>query len=386
MTPERRQFLKLTAGMVALPTVSHNALAQRLPNPSDVPVPSQAERAATARLAQTFMRKYDAPALSFAVGYAGAIVHQDAFGMADRENNEVVTPTHRFRIASLTKPITSVAIFTLIEQGRLDLSDRVIGPGALLGTDYRAPPYPGGVDEITVEHLLTHTCGGWSNDDRDPMFRNPAMSRAELIAWTLANRPLDDAPGRRYAYSNFGYCLLGRVIEKVAGRPYDDFVRATVLDRSGVAAMRIGGGARNQCLPGEVRYYSGASDGDPYRLDPARMDSHGGWIARPSDYVRFLMHVDSFSAPPNILKPQTLRIMTTPSAANANYAKGWCVTSNDNWWHNGSLPGATTVAVRTHGGFCWAAFVNIRHTNSSMAADLDALNWDMVRQVAEWRV
>ena len=176
------------------------------------------------------------------------------------------------------------------------------------------------------------------------------------------------------------------MIEKITGRRYEDFVRATVLDRSDVSAMAVGGGARSQRMPGEVRYYSGEFHGDPYRLDPTRMDSHGGWVARPSDDVQFLRHVDGFAPPPNILKPQTLRTMTTPSAANAHYAKGWSVTSNDNWWHNGSLPGTTTVAVRTHAGFCWAAFVNIRHTNSPMAADLDALNWNMVRQVAAWRV
>ena len=77
--------------------------------------------------------------------------------------------------------------------------------------------------------------------------------------------------------------------------------------------------------------------------------------------------------------------MTTPSAANARYSKGWSVTGNDNWWHNGSLPGTTTVAVQTHAGFCWAAFVNIRRSGTPMAADLDAFNWDMVRQVAAWR-
>ena len=211
------------------------------------------------------------------------------------------------------------------------------------------------------------------------------MSRAELIAWTLANRPLEDAPGRRYAYSNFGYCLLGRVIEKVSGRRYEDYVRERLLARCGVYDMAVGGGPLDQRLPGEVRYYSGASDGDPYHLDAAWMDSHGGWVARPSDYVRFLMHVDGFAVPPNILQPQTLRVMTTPSAANARYAKGWSVTDNDNWWHTGSLPGTTTVAVRTHSGFCWAAFVSIRRTNTPMGADLDALNWNMVKRVAAWR-
>jgi hypothetical protein len=62
------------------------------------------------------------------------------------------------------------------------------------------------------------------------------------------------------------------------------------------------------------------------------------------------------------------------------------VNNNDNWWHNGSLPGTSTIAVRTHGGFCWAAFTNTRRHNSRLDADLDRLNWNMVRAVESWRV
>lgn len=119
-------------------------------------------------------------------------------------------------------------------------------------------------------------------------------------------------------------------------------------------------------------------------MDVARMDSHGGWIARPRDLVNFLMRVSGFAAPPSILEPQSIRAMTTASAANPNYAKGWSVNSLDNWWHNGSLPGTSTIAVRTHSGFCWAAFGNSRSLNTPLDRDLDNLIWDMVRQVKSW--
>jgi hypothetical protein len=116
------------------------------------------------------------------------------------------------------------------------------------------------------------------------------------------------------------------------------------------------------------------------------MDAHGGWIARPADLVQFAMHVDGFAWPPNILKPQTIQTMTTGSTANPGYAKGWAVNKSDNWWHTGSLPGTTTIVVRTHGGFCWAAFTNGRRQNSQIDGDLDKLNWNMIRQVESWRV
>src|SRR3954462_7328681 len=96
----------------------------------------------------------------------------------------------------------------LIEQGKLHLSDTVFGPGGVLGADYGTLPYGPHITEITIDQLLHHVAGGWTNDDDDPMFTHPAMTAAQLISWTLDNRPLQNLPGSVYAYSNFGYCIL----------------------------------------------------------------------------------------------------------------------------------------------------------------------------------
>jgi CubicO group peptidase (beta-lactamase class C family) len=386
MKLSRRQFMHLSAGAAVLTALSvRRVLAKPAPNPASVPAPSASERAAMSDLARAFMQKYDVPAFSFAVGYAGAIVYQDAFGLADRENNEAVTPIHLFRIASVSKTITSVAIFTLIEQGRIKLTDTIFGPSAITGTDYGQPPYSPGVDQITLEHLLTHTAGGWDNHTNDPMYTNPTMNQAQLIAWTLRNRPLDNPPGQHWTYSNFGYCVLGRVIEKITGQPYADYVRAAVLNRCGITDMTIAGNTLAQRQPGEVKYYGDGDD--PYSVNITRMDSHGGWIARPADIVQFFMHVDGFAQPSNILKLQTIQTMTTPSPVNAGYAKGWMVNkANNNWWHNGDLKGTTSQAVRTNSGFCWSGFTNSwHHPPIPMLDDLDKLEWSMVRQVKSWR-
>jgi hypothetical protein len=148
--------------------------------------------------------------------------------------------------------------------------------------------------------------------------------------------------------------------------------------------MAIAGNTLAERRAGEVRYY-GQGD-NPYGMNVARMDAHGGWIARPTDLVQYFMGVSGFSPPQNILKRPTLQTMTTPSSANAGYAKGWAVNKAGNWWHNGSLPGTSTIAVRTHGGFCWAGFVNTRRANSQLNGDLDRLMWSVVRQVPGWRV
>jgi CubicO group peptidase (beta-lactamase class C family) len=388
---DRRAFLARALRGAALAGVSVSlpplfaplpALAQ--PGPGETPQPTAPERSAISNLAQGFMQQYGVPGLSVAIGRAGALVYEDAFGWADSEKREATSPMHLFRIASVSKPITSVTIFTLIEAGHIKLSDRIFGPGAILGTDYGRPPYHPHVDEITVEHLLTHTGGGWDNQHADPTWMNVGMNHAQLIEWVLRARPLDNPPGEKYAYSNFGYCVLGRVIEKVTGQPYATYVGNAVLRRCGVTDMRIAGNTIAQRHPGEVKYY-GQGD-NPYGMNVTRRDSHGGWIARPADLVQFFMHVSGFSVPPNILTAQTIDLMTTGSSANAGYAKGFFVNRFGNWWHGGSLPGTSTIAVRTHSGFCWAAFTNTRRSNSGLDGDLDKLVWNMAREVKSWRV
>ena len=151
-------------------------------------MPTADEQAAMADLASAFMHKYNVPGLQVAVASAGELVYSAAFGVADTAG-EALTPAHRFRIASITKTITSTAIFLLIESGALRLGDRVFGPGGRLPNDYAKSPQSKWIDEITIEHLLTHTSGGWTNDGNDPMFRKPELDHAELIRWTLQNQP-----------------------------------------------------------------------------------------------------------------------------------------------------------------------------------------------------
>jgi CubicO group peptidase (beta-lactamase class C family) len=187
------------------------------------------------------------------------------------------------------------------------------------------------------------------------------------------------APGTRYAYSNFGYCLLGRIMEKISGMRYEEYVHQNVLRLCGVTAMSIGGKTSAARLR-EVTYFG---PGEPYLLDPKRMDSHGGWIASPTDLVEFALRVDGLPNPPDILQTSTLAEMNTPTAANPNYAKGWCVNSANNKWHNGGMPGTSSILVKTASGMSWAATANSHP--EGVDGPLDNLMWKMARCVSSWR-
>ena len=388
-TISRRSLLRNLCGTAAAGIVVPQLCASR-----SVPVQEQehnGSRAAMARIGRAFMEKYSVPGMSVSISRNGKFVYEHQWGMADKKDAQLVEPRSLFRIASVTKPITSVTIFTLIEKGRLNLNDKVFGPSGVLGTKYGKAPYRQYVTDVTVDHLLTHTSGGWPNDSTDPMFRFDSWDHAKLISWTVANLPLTNPPGQSWAYSNFGYCVLGRVIEQVTGQPYVDYVQANILAPRGISDMRVAGNKLDQRAPNEVEYYGQYSE-DPYKMNVTRMDSHGGWLATPSDLVIFLDHVAGSKNIPSLLKPETVKIMTTPSpaysqSAPAKYARGWMVRNNGagNWWHNGSLPGSTTIMVRTSTGFCWAALTNTRtEPSDEIGGGLDQMVWDMVHQVPSW--
>lgn len=333
-----------------------------------------AQPSAIAGIAGGFLRDHGVPGMSIAVARAGRIVFTQGFGIADPASGVRVTPQSQFRIASLSKPFTAATVFALIEKRRLNLADRVFGSGGILGNDYGTRPFRRYIEDITVEHLLTHTAGGWPNDGTDPMFRNPQMNHTQLIGWVLDNLPLKNPPGTAYAYSNFGFCLLGRVIEKATHQFYPTMVRDNVLHACGITDMRIAGNTLALRAPAEVVY--GGPDGDPYAMNVARMDSHGGWVASASDVVKFLVTVDGQGASP-MLRPETVALMTTPKT-NPGYAKGWSINGR-NWFHTGSLPGTSAVMVRTPGGLCWTALANGRNSKTDSVGALDRMMWDVVK-------
>lgn len=364
----RRQVL---AGSAAAMVFARSALAQEASPPTSTEVAKMAEAA------EGFRKQHEVPGLAVAFTHAGKLVHEAAFGLADRDAGEALTPRHRFRIASVSKPITAVAIFRLIEEGKLRLGDRVLGPDGILGETYGKVESPR-LRAITVDHLLTHTSGGWPNDATDPMFRAGLPEHAALIEATLAYQAPAHDPGTHYAYSNFGYCLLGRVIERVSGEPYAGYVKQTLLAPSGIADMEIAGNTLAERQPPEVRYYAGPHE-NAYGMDVRRMDSHGGWIASAASLARFA------AAVPSLLKPETVSLMTTASPINPAYARGWRVNARGNTWHTGSLPGTATIMVRTTTGLTWAALCNTRSRESELARDLDRVMWTMARAVPRWR-
>jgi N-acyl-D-amino-acid deacylase len=342
-----------------------------------------------------FMQARDIPGGALAVTYKGRLVYDRGHGFADRHNRVPVTPDSRFRIASVSKPFTAVAIMRLVEAKRLKLDDPVMSILELEPFGERE------VDEkfrrVTIRHLLQHR-GGWDRKASfDPMFRshviaaeaqNPGPAAPQDVIRYMAGRGIDWPPGKFYAYSNFGYCLLGRVIEKITGETYDHYMQRHVLRPLGIERMQLGASLRSRRLADEVVYHGqdwrkarsvfapdeGLTVPWPYGgFHLEAMDSHGAWVASARDLVRFARDFDD-PQQSRLLAPESVAEMFARPPGIAGYgddgaprpryyAAGWMVQGSGDAGtqeHGGSLPGTTSKLVRRADGICWAALFNTR--------------------------
>jgi CubicO group peptidase (beta-lactamase class C family) len=332
------------------------------------------------------MSRWDLPGGSLAVVKDGRLVYARGFGWADRANGISVQPYSLFRIASVTKVITSVAIMKLYQDGRLapdGLDTLVFGPSGILNdAAYSSIKDPRALT-ITVRNLLQHT-GGWNSSlGYDPQYDELNIARAmgvpappdgpTIVRYMLRNKDLDFDPGTQYHCSNFGYNVLGRVIEKLSNMTYEAYVRQYVLAFSGIGDMVIGGNLANERVPNEVVYYDtpgltktsiyGTGQTVPYSyggLNLRAMDAHGGWIATATDLLRFMTSVDGFGSRPSLLSPSTIALMLTkPTTISSTVAMGWDMGSDGSWSRSGALSAGTfAYLLRRADGVEWAVVFN----------------------------
>ncbi|WP_257668117.1 serine hydrolase domain-containing protein [Parapedobacter tibetensis] len=331
-----------------------------------------------------FMARYNVPGASVAISRQGKLVYAKGYGWADSEAATPVDTSSLFRIASLSKFVTSVGIMTMIDKGQLSMSDKVFGPGSILGTEFGDLPYPQHITDITLRNVLQHEIGGWNNTSGDPAFQQSAMDSRQLISWTINNRPLTESPGTKLDYSNLGYLILGRIIEEVSGKSYVEYIQQEVFNKAGIKNMQIAGGSLADRKPNEVKYY-GQHGQNPYGYATGvipRLDACGGWIASAIDYLRMVVHVDGLPSPSDILSPSTIEVMSTPSE-NSVYACGIRISAvNKNWWHGGGLSGTRTWMVKASNGFAWTIFFNTRNTSEGFDNAVNELVWPAVNNAS----
>ena len=166
---------------------------------------------------------------SILIAIRGNILFAKGYGFADRENNILITPETIFRIGSITKPITAIAIMQLHEKNKLDINDPL---------NRYLHDFPNG-DKITLYHLLTHTSGipsyDWRRSEDKPQ-------KLDVVINWIKELTLQSKPGEKFMYSNSGYALLAYIIEKVSGLKYEDYLKENIfipcgMNKTGLYSM-----------------------------------------------------------------------------------------------------------------------------------------------------
>jgi len=350
------------------------------------------------------------PGGALAVTRNGQLVLARAFGFADRDSHQPAHPGQLFRLASMSKQITAVGVLQLVEAGTLSLDASAFSYLPNL------QPLPGKtinpqLSTITIRNLLNHT-GGWNwgteavrNPTDDSMQIAAALgepgpvSANDTIRYML-DKPITYSPGTTYCYSNFGYAVLGAIIEQVTGTAYPEWIQQHVLTPRGITDMVIGGSLRSQAIPEEVTYYDypnaplatsifpsvpGPVPAPYGALNLQAGEACGGWIASPVDMLRFAGGIDTYVGPPSLISSSILSQMlanpnlpscnsdgtTNPASATSWYGFGFFVDQSGKYYHGGSLPGTATEDVVGTNGFNVAVMFNSLPQNASQFIWID---------------
>jgi uncharacterized protein (TIGR03437 family) len=360
---------------------------------------------------QGILTKYSIPGAALAISRNGVLVYARGFGYADTASAKPVQPDSLFRVGSVSKTFTAIAIMELVEQGKLQLDQPAFSylpnltplPGATLNAQLAS---------VTVRQLLNMT-GGWDRsivpDAVDNTLviaaatglANP-LSCSQVIQYQLG-RPLQHAPGTTYAYSNFGYCILGEIIAQTSGSNYVDFVRLNVLTPLGIQRAKQADPFVSDSVNGEVTYYDfpGAPLGkNVYNptgpLVPQQYGNHdfldseasGAWVTTPIELLRFVNGIDGVHGGP-LLQPATIQLMQAEAPAFAGtpgfYGLGFDMhtTTNGglNWFKDGGLAGTAAYLFKGAGKMDFAVVFNSAPSGALDDSSTDTFETDYVAQI-----
>jgi CubicO group peptidase (beta-lactamase class C family) len=350
---------------------------------------------------QQFINQWNIAGASIAVAKEGKLVFAKGYGLIDKKNKITVEPYNLFRVASISKLITATGIMKLVEDGKLKLDDKVFGPDGILN---RAPfdhYIDIEVEDIEILNLLNHT-GGWTTRGGDPMFMPHSIAQQtgkelpltddDIIEFMLSKR-LYFKPGTMAYYSNLGYVVLGKVIEEVTGQDYQSYIKTQVLYPLGIFDMQLGSSFPDERLPLESNYYEPANHVlvDDYRglgekvpssyggNDIHALGAAGGWVASSTDLLKLMLSIDGEPFPADILSPESIQKMATPSIPG-NQPLGWRAITSDCWYRTGTLAGTSAIMVRQDDGISYVVLFN---TSTWKGPALSSEIRDMMKRAIE---
>lgn len=315
-----------------------------IPTPPELAVPRSSEQELLTALRERLEADATANRFSGAVSLArnGRVIFAQAYGLADRERGIANTLDTQFRIGSMNKMFTGTAIVQLAQAGALSLD----APLGTYLTDYPNPD----TAKVTIAQLLTHT--GGTGDIFGPEFDAHRLKLRGLAEYAAlyGQRAPEFEPGSQWAYSNYGFVLLGLVVERVSGQSYYDYVRTHIFEPAGMT--RSGSLPEEQDVPGRSIGYTKKSDSAVWERNtdtlPYRGTSAGGGYSTVGDLLRFVTALRSHV----LLDAEHTELLTTGKVSTpggGRYGYGFGELAMDElrcFGHTGGAPGM--------GGSLWA--------------------------------
>ena len=281
----------------------------------------------------------------------GQVLHTAAFGMENPFESKLATVGTRFRIASVSKMLTVVAIMQLVHDGSIELDQPFAGQ---LGLD--GPFADPRIATITVRQLLSHTSGFAVS--RGIFFGNGANNWHEAANDALGQVLLSD-PGTAFKYSNTNYCLLGLLLESVTGQPFEAAIRERVLEPIGAQAHLA---PTVDTEPGDALHASTPGRNYMEVLGPA-----GGWVATPLDVAKLAAALRAESPGPHLLDSATIDTMRVPvpvpvevppPKSGWTYGLGLILFADGSWGHTGTIESTHAIVVNRPDGLTVALLVS----------------------------
>ena len=325
-----------------------------------------------------------APSIAGAVLRDGEVLWADAVGFADAEAGEEASPEHQYRIGSITKTFTAVAIMQLRDEGKLDLEDRL---DAHLDVPARG--------DLTLRRMLSHG-SGLQREIPGNVWETLQFPKStdELIA-TLTESELVLAPGERWHYSNLAFVLLGEVIANHAGTPYEDYVEARILQPLGLTRTSFSPEAPT-AVAYSVEPYSDVAAREPMLVERTGGIAAAGQLwSTVGDLCKWAALLASPN--PDVLTRESLDLMTSVQTMADPYrwSLAWgvglmLVRSGDSIYcgHDGGMPGyLANVLVDRESGLGGATLVNGSSVNPTLVtlALVDKLRELRPPETKPWR-
>jgi CubicO group peptidase (beta-lactamase class C family) len=350
---------------------------------------------------EKFINKWEIKGASFALMKDGRLIYAKGYGFTDEENNIPMESSTLLRVASVSKLFTAVAIMKLIEDGQLSLNSKVFGESGILNDSAFLTLRDKRMKQIKVIDLLTHrSC--ISTPLGDPCFnlhlvteklnKELPLTLDDMVEYATKYR-LRGSPGTQYKYSNLGYVILTKIIEKVTGMEYETYMQDSIFTpiycfdfhlsenfienrmKNETSYYEVQEAEKYPAVDGSTRWEYKSNGGNDIKL----LSGAGGWAASPAEILRFIAAIDSSITDPNILSNPSIELMTE----NRNPI-GWSCTKNA-WLRSGSMAGTNALVKRQNNGYTW---IFVTNTSSWQGYKFNSIiNRDITRYIArvkEW--